>query len=186
PAPSFGVGHPRPVKRHTCRNRDRSDCRPDPCHARRDAPGLCRHGNPAVCFARHEPNDPRLGQPLCLDCYDHDHQVVWNYFAGELWRRTKQAIERYLATLCRRRGIPLVCLPTPSGKLRAIPPVRVSHGKVAEMQRRGAVHFHALLRLDGVDPDDPDAVVPPPAAITPADLVNAIEHAAATVAFTTP
>lgn len=43
-----------------------------------------------------------------------------------------------------------------------MPPVRVSHGKVAEMQRRAAVHFHVLLRLDGVNPDDPDALVPPP------------------------
>jgi hypothetical protein len=41
---------------------------------------------------------------------------------------------------------------TDSGKVRRIPPVRLSHGKAAEFQSRGAVHFHALVRLDGVDP----------------------------------
>ncbi|GHJ10615.1 hypothetical protein TPA0907_49820 [Micromonospora humidisoli] len=64
--------------------------------------------------------------------------------------------------------------------------MRLSHGKAAEFQARGAVHFHALVRLDGVDPDDPDAVVPPPAAFTVTDLVDALRHAAAQVAFTTP
>jgi hypothetical protein len=139
-----------------------------------------------VCFARHDDTDPRLGQPLCLDCYDHDHQVVWNLYAGELWRRTKQAIERHLARLAYKRGISPVLVRSASGNLREIPPVRVSHGKVAEFQARGAVHFHALLRLDGVDPDDPDAIVAAPAGITAADLHAAIEHAAKQVAFTTP
>ena len=40
--------------------------------------------------------------------------------------------------------------------------LRVSYGKVAEYQARGVVHFHALLRLDLVDPTDPDLVLPPP------------------------
>ena len=33
--------------------------------------------------------------------------------------------------------------------------MRVSHGKAAEYQARGAVHFHVLIRLDGLDDDDP-------------------------------
>lgn len=123
---------------------------------------------------------------MCLDCYDHDHQVVWNYFSGELWRRTKQAIERHLAALCRRRGIPLVRVVTASGKVRWVPPVRVCHGKVAEMQRRAAFHFHVLLRLDGVGPDDPDALVPPPAGITVDDLEAAVHAAARQIDVTTP
>jgi hypothetical protein len=115
---------------------------------------------------------------------------VWNNAAGELWRRTKQAIERQLATLARARGIPPVRIP--SGKdrhgndrYRAIAPVRVSHGKAAEFQARAAVHFHALLRLDGIDPHDLDAVIPPPPGITVADLDDAIHQAASTIAFTT-
>ncbi|MFC8297546.1 replication initiator [Micromonospora orduensis] len=184
-APSFGLVHHRHVGRHTCRNRQRCDCRPSPCRARSKA-GTCEHGQPAACFVRHDADDPRLGQPLCLDCYDHAHQVVWNYFSGELWRRTKQAIERHLAALCRNRGIPLVRVVTASGKVRWVPPVRVSHGKVAEMQRRAAVHFHVLLRLDGVDLDDPDALVPPPAGITVDDLEDAVRVAARQITVTTP
>jgi hypothetical protein len=184
-APGFGTVHTRHVERHRCTDKTRCDCRPDPCHARRDT-GLCEHGQPAVCFVRHTADDPRLGVPLCLDCYDYDHHVVWNLFAGALWHRTKQAIERYLARLARRRGIPFVEVTSAGGKPRSIPPVRVSHGKVAEMQRRGAVHFHALIRLDGVNPDDPDAIVPPPAGFTATDLDNAIRAAAAHTAIGTP
>ncbi|MFF0350588.1 replication initiator [Micromonospora arida] len=184
-APSFGTVHTRAVKRHTCGNRKRCDCRPDPCHARRDT-GLCEHGQPAVCWARHEAGDQVLGQPLCLDCYDHTHQVVWNLFSGELWHRTKQAAERSLAKLARRRGIPRVHVVTASGNIRKVPPVRLSHGKVAEFQARGAVHFHALVRLDGVHPDDPTAVIPPPAGFTVADLDDAIRAAVEQVTFATP
>ncbi|MET7831720.1 replication initiator [Micromonospora sediminicola] len=184
-APSFGPVHHRHVPRHTCRNRQRCDCRPAPCHARSNA-GTCEHAQLPACFARHDTDDPRLGQPLCLDCYDHTHQVVWNYFSGELWRRTKQAIGRHLAAHCCKRGIPFVRVVTASGKVRWVPPVRVSHGKVAEMQRRAAVHFHALLRLDGVDPDEPDALVPPPAGITVDDLEEAVHTAAARITVTTP
>ncbi len=184
-APSFGPVHHRHVPNHTCRNRQRCDCRPAPCRAR-STTGTCPHGQPAACFARHAADDPRLGQPLCLDCYDHAHQVVWNHFSGELWRRTKQAIDRHVAARCRQRGVPKVGIVTASGKVRWMPPVRVSHGKVAEMQRRAAVHFHVLLRLDGVDPDAPNALVPPPAGITVDDLEAAIRAAARQITVTTP
>ena len=188
-APSFGPVHTRHVGQHTCANRRRCDCRPDPCHARRTGttPGLCPHGRPAVCWTRHTLDDPNLGRPLCLDCYDHAHQVVWNAFVGELWRRTKQAIERHLATLARHRGIPTVAVGVaPDGGPRLIAPVRVAHSKAAEFQVRGVVHFHVLLRLDGVDPHDPVAVAPPPPGFTTADLDQAVQVAARTVAFTTP
>lgn len=185
-APSFGAVHSRWVQRHTCTKRNRCDCRPEPCHARRSRPE-CEHGQPAYCFARHETDDPRLGVPLCLACYDHDHQVVWNLSAGELWRRTKQAAERYLAHLARKRRIPRVVIGyTPDGKARTVAPVRLSHGKAAEFQTRGVVHFHTLLRLDGVAELDPTAVVPPPDGFTTDDITAAIEHAVRHVAFTTP
>ncbi|AXH90430.1 replication initiator [Micromonospora aurantiaca] len=188
-APSFGTVHARVVKRHTCGNRRRCDCRAEPCHARRaddPAAGLCAHGRPAVCWARHEQGDTAIGRPLCLDCYDHAHQVVWNIFSGKLWHRTKQAAERHLAQLAHRRGIPRIEIRTASGKLRTLPPVRLSPGKVAELQARGAVHFHAIARLDGVEPDDLDAIVPPPPDFTTADLVDALRHAARQVTFHTP
>jgi hypothetical protein len=35
-APSFGPVHTRPVRQHTCPDRSRCECRPQPCHARRE------------------------------------------------------------------------------------------------------------------------------------------------------
>lgn len=185
-APSFGPVHTRYVRKHTCRNRKRCDCRAEPCRARTgNSAAVCAHGVPVACFARHERGDRQLGTPICLDCYDYDHQAVWNLSSGELWRRTKQAADRHLRTLCRRRGIPFVQVPNDGGNTRYLPPVRIAHGKVAEFQQRGAVHFHALIRLDGVNPHDLGAVVAPPAGITVDDLHQALEHAAEQIAFTT-
>jgi hypothetical protein len=170
-APSFGLVHSRVIRTHSCPDRSHCTCPSLPCHARRDA-GSCPHGRPLACYARHAPGDPDAGQPLCPDCYDYAAAVVWNNAAGELWRRTKQAAERYLNALARSRGLL---------------PVRLAHGKVAEYQARGAVHFHALARLDGTDPADPadpDRIIPP-MGLTAADLTAAIRHAAATVSFTT-
>ncbi|GIH03385.1 hypothetical protein Rhe02_14520 [Rhizocola hellebori] len=186
-APSFGAVHSRVVRRHACASRERCDCLPLPCHARRDVP-RCAHGKAQFCFARHAATDRCLGKPLCLDCYDHDGQVVWNRYAGELWRRTKQAIDRHLARTAKARGIPRVVLgvnPT-TGKLVKAAPVRVSCGKAAEFQARGVVHLHALLRLDGVKPFDPTAIVPPPPQFDDQDLHNAVKHAAQQISFTTP
>jgi hypothetical protein len=185
-APGFGTVHTRNVKHHTCANRKRCTCRAEPCHARRDTPGLCPHGRPVVCWRRHSADDSALGQPLCLDCYDHDHHVVWNLFSTELWHRTKQAADRYLAQLCRTRGLPPVAKSTPSGKVRMVPPAQLTHGKAAEMQRRAVVHFHALVRLDGVHPDDPDAVLIPPPGVDVNDIIAAFQHAVRTISFTTP
>jgi hypothetical protein len=183
-APSFGEVHTRVIGHHTCTDRARCTCRPDPCHARRQLI-TCPHGTPIVCFTRHDRDDPRLGQPLCPGCYDHGAHVVWNNASGELWRRTKQAIERHLGQLARHRGVPPVWVTDSNGRARAVSPVRVSHGKAAEFQARGAVHFHALLRLDGYDTANPDAIIPPPPQITAVDFDDAIRHAAATIAFVT-
>jgi hypothetical protein len=112
--------------------------------------------------------------------------VVWNNQAGELWRRTKQAIERRLGHIARLRGLPLVRIDCGNGNYRTVPPVRVAHGKAAEYQARGAVHFHALLRLDGYDPADPDRLLPPPPGITVADLGDATRWAARAISYRTP
>ena len=170
-APSFGPVHSRPVRTHTCMNKAHCRCQPQPCHARRDTE-ICPHGRKLAWFTRHRADDPRLGQPLCPDCYDYPAHVVWNNSTGELWRRTKQAIERHLNQLARHRGLAYG--------------VRVSHGKAAEYQARGAVHFHVLLRLDGHDEHDPGRLLPPPPGITVADLEDATRHAAATISFLTP
>ena len=175
-APSFGPVHARPVRLHSCAGKQHCRCKAEPCHPRRDA-GQCPHGRPLACYRRHAPGDPRLGEPLCMDCYDYPAHVVWNAAAGELWRRTKQDIERHLIQLAARRGIPW--------PREDLPPLRVPHGKAAEYQARGAVHFHALLRLDGISRNDPAAIIAPPSGITAADVQDAIRQAAATVCFRT-
>lgn len=170
-APSFGPVHARIVKRHTCGNRKRCDCRSEPCHARRNA-DFCPHDRMAVCWARHEENDPRLGTPLCPDCYDYRHHVIWNNRAPELWRRTSIAIDRQIRKASRTVGVP--------GKY-----VRLRYAKVAEMQRRGVMHFHIVIRLDGYHPDHPDTVLPPPAGLGVEDLDHAVTTAAAATSLTT-
>jgi hypothetical protein len=157
-APSFGPVHSR---------RER-DGRALPCRPRRH-PELCPHGVDLACNRVHR-DERCLGQPICLDCYDHHAQVVWNGYAGELWRRTAQQIRRLLDRHAHAHGVK----------------VRLSYAKVAEFQARGVVHLHALVRLDGIDPDHPDAVVPPPDCFTLTVLEYAIRAAVADTTFTTP
>lgn len=185
-APSFGEVHTRAVKRHTCGRRKDCDCRPEPCHARREL-AVCPHGVRLVCFARHAETDRNLGTPLCLDCYDYQAQAVWNVMAGELWRRTSIAVNRRIRQTAKQRGVADVPVLTydKQGKARVrwVCPIRLSFGKAAEMQRRGVVHFHAIIRLDGYNPEEPDAIVAPPAVLDAADLKAAVDYAAATVVF---
>jgi hypothetical protein len=63
--------------------------------------------------------------------------------------------------------------------------IKLSYAKVAEFQARGVIHFHALFRLDGYDPADPDTLLPPPPHLTSADLADAIRHTAAATWFAT-
>ena len=85
-----------------------------------------------------------VGQPLCPDCYDYLGHLVWQWWAPELWRRFTITLRRVLA---RHLGLS----ETACREL-----VRVQFAKVAEFQRRGLIHFHALIRLDGPPvPGDP-------------------------------
>ncbi|MER6592102.1 replication initiator [Micromonospora purpureochromogenes] len=161
-APSFGAVH----TRRTSKTGQAIPCRP------RRVEVLCPHGVDVRCDRLHAADEKALGTPLCLDCYDHHAQVVFNHVAGELWRRTTIAIRRALAKTARAFGLPAASF-------------RLSYGKVAEMQRRGVVHYHVIIRLDGIEPDCPGAVVPPPAPLGLLDLVDAVEHAAASTRFTT-
>ena len=165
--PSFGAVH----TRHDRTGRPGTGpTRLAPCRPRRDRP-VCEHGRPASCGVVHGDGDPRTGTPLCLDCYDHAAQVAWNAFVPKLWTRTIDAVKRELRRLSRRHG----------GT-----PARLRYAKVAEFQARGAVHLHALLRLDGEDPADPAAVLPPPRWAT-VDLLNELlAGAAAATAIRTP
>ena len=159
-APSFGPVHAR---------RARNGGRVEPCHPRRGA-RPCPHGVVASCTVRHGEDDPRLGEPLCPDCYDYAGSVLFNAMAPELWRRFTLALRRYLA---KAAGL------TQQEFRQAL---AVSFAKVAEYQRRGVVHFHAVIRFDG--PSGPDT--PPPGWANVRLLDDAVRHAAGAVSVTTP
>ncbi len=155
-APSFGPVHGLRAK--------------GPCRARRDRP-LCTHGRPLWCAKRHQPEDPELGQPLCMDCYDYTAHVLWQWHAPELWRRFTIALQRELA---RKVGMSVA---------RFRKACRISYSKVVEFQARGVIHVHVPIRLDG--PDGPDGAGPGPE-LTTTDLEEAIVRAAAHVTVDTP
>jgi hypothetical protein len=160
-APAFGPVHTRVVDSKTGKVK--------PCRMRRSIE-RCPHGRVMACPHRHTEHSPCLGQPLCTQCYDYTGHAVWNAWASELWRRTTITTNRSLAKLGKTHGVKL----------------RLAFAKVAEYQARGLIHFHALLRLDALDPTHPDTLLPPPAGITAADLDQALTHAVATTRFTTP
>lgn len=122
-APSFG-----PVHRATADGK--------PCRPRRNRP-VCEHGRPVGCGALHNDGDRRIGQPLCPACYGYTEHVLWNAHVGPLWDGFTRTLRRRLASTL---GIPRSWLAEH---------VRVSFAKVAEYQARGAVHVHAVIRLDG-------------------------------------
>ena len=122
--PSFGLVHSR---------RDGASR----CHPYAAGDPRCPHGRPRTCHARHGEDDHELGQPLCPQCYDYASHVVWQWWAPDLWRRLTIALRRLLA---RTLGVPADRL----GEVATL-----QYAKVAEYQVRGAVHFHALVRLDG-------------------------------------
>jgi hypothetical protein len=116
-----------------------------------------------------------LGEPLCAGCYQAGAQVLWNALAGRLWSRTTIYLYRALAQLV---GVP-------EGVLRRV--VRVSFAKVAEYQKRGAVHFHAVIRLDAATACRcPACLAPPPPGFTAELLEAAVRKAAEAVAVPCP
>ncbi|MFK8907915.1 replication initiator, partial [Streptomyces sp. YS-3] len=122
----------------------------------RPATGRCR------CGHQHGEDDPRLGTALDPERYDYAGAVLWNNHAGALWQRFTIYLRREVA---KRAGLT---------QAEFAEHARVSFGKVAEFQKRGAVHFHAIIRIDG--PTGPDSQ--PPAWATVALLDDAIRAAA--------
>ncbi|MFJ7493107.1 replication initiator protein RepSA [Streptomyces sp. NPDC097727] len=131
-----------------------------PVHNRPDR-GVCR------CGVQHAPDASELGTALDPATYDYAGAVLFNNHAGHLWQRFTTRLRRELAA---RAGLT---------RRELADRVRVSYGKVAEFQKRGALHFHAVIRLDG--PEGPGT--PPPAWATVDLLADAI-HAAAAHSYT--
>ncbi|MFJ4722361.1 replication initiator [Streptomyces luteogriseus] len=108
-----------------------------PVHNRKtDSTGKTR---PCGCGAHHAEDDPALGTPLDPATYDYSGSVLWNAHAGQLWARFTTYLRRALAEH----------LGMTQKALNAA--LRVSFAKVAEYQKRGLVHFHAVIRFDGPD-----------------------------------
>jgi hypothetical protein len=112
------------------------------CHSR-DGRSPCPHGRSLVCAARHVRNDEMIGTPLCHRCYDYAGAVLHNAHSAELWRRTTIYVARQLAASV---GL---------SRTECAKVLRLEHAKVAEFQRRGLVHFHAVVRADGRDGSPP-------------------------------
>lgn len=110
------------------------------------------------------------GQARSPETYDYTGQVLFNACAGELWRRFTIAVARHLA---RAAGIRVQDFTHHA---------RLSFAKVAEYQRRGAIHLHAVLRLDGPD----GAHSPAPVWADTERLTEAIRAAHAQVRCRTP
>ncbi|UNR58009.1 zinc finger-like domain-containing protein [Streptomyces sp. A10(2020)] len=134
-----------------------------PVHNRPTTPG----GDilPCRCRKLHEPTDTLIGTPLNPATYDYSGAVLFNAHAGALWARFTTYLRRGLAA---RLGMT-------QKAARAV--LRLSFAKVAEYQKRGAVHFHAVIRLDGPD----GSSQPPPPYATVAVLTDAVRAAVARV-----
>ncbi|MEV6746298.1 replication initiator [Streptomyces sp. NPDC051080] len=118
--------------------------------------------SPCRCHQLHDPTDSLLGTPLNLATYNYAGAVLFNAHASALWSRFTIYLRRELAA---RLGLT-------QKAARAV--LRISFAKVAEYQKRGLVHFHAVIRLDGPDGN----ATPPPPSATVTVLTDAIRAAA--------
>jgi hypothetical protein len=131
-APSFGAVHTRRTSGTRCHPSRVRECG--------------EHGVPRWCGDVHELDSDCLGAPLCVACFDNRGAVLWNATSSQLWDRTMVRLRRQLAASA---GIATT-------ELGGV--AQVHYLKVAELQRRGLVHFHALLRADratGPESDPP-------------------------------
>ncbi len=119
------------------------------------------HAHVPVCTQRHELDDPVLGKPLRPEFFDYDGAVLWNAHVSRLWNNTVQLIRRLLAEA---GGL---------NQVRLRRAAQLHYLKVAEVQRRGLVHLHVILRVDGPE----GAISEPPSWITSELLAEVIRRA---------
>ncbi|MFE2728152.1 replication initiator [Kitasatospora sp. NPDC059327] len=117
---------------------------------------------PCTCGTRHADGDPLLGTPLNPERYDYTGAVLWNAHAPALWARFTTHLRREIA---KAAGLTQRTLRHHA---------TLSYAKVAEYQKRGQIHFHTVIRIDG--PTGPNST--PPTWATTQLLDHAIRAAA--------
>nr|WP_245985295.1 replication initiator [Streptomyces tateyamensis] len=117
---------------------------------------------PCTCGTRHADDDPLLGTPLNPQRYDYTGAVLWNAHAPALWARFTTHLRREIA---KAAGLTQRTLRHHA---------TLSYAKVAEYQKRGQIHFHTVIRIDG--PTGPNST--PPTWATTQLLDHAIRAAA--------
>ncbi|HEV2360505.1 MAG TPA: replication initiator [Acidimicrobiales bacterium] len=122
-APSFGLVHTISAGGR-CVERGRAE------------PPMCGHGHPRRCREHHAADDAVLGHPLCDQCFEADRAVLWNASSSRLWSEMLRRARRNVAT---EMGL---------AQELSRSDMSLQYVKVVELQRRGLVHFHALVRLD--------------------------------------
>ncbi|RFU82887.1 replication initiation protein [Streptomyces triticagri] len=120
------------------------------------------------CGDWHMKDDPALGMPLDPTTYDYAGAVLWNAHASALWARFTTYLRREIAA---QLGFSQRALPEA---------LRISFAKVAEYQKRGLVHYHAVIRFDGPD----GHTTPPPPSATVGLLIDAVRKVASRVSLT--
>ncbi|MFJ9523492.1 replication initiator [Kitasatospora sp. NPDC101801] len=115
-----------------------------------------------VCGTRHGDGDPLLGTPLNPQRYDYTGAVLWNAHAPALWARFTGHLRREIAHAA---GLTQRALRHHA---------TLSYAKVAEYQKRGQIHFHTVIRIDG--PTGPGSIAP---AWATTDLLDHAVRAAA-------
>ena len=138
----------------------------DVCSPARTGLLKCSHGGTVTCLLIHEPNDQLIGKPLCEMCFDSDGVVNWNVYSSKLWSKTVQYARRFLA---REVGV---------SQRKQAQLIQVHYFKVAEVQRRGLIHFHAIVRLDDLRFQSGE--------LEGSDLANAWRKAIKATTFSTP
>ncbi len=117
---------------------------------------------PCTCGTRHSDGDPLLGTPLNPERYDYTGAVLWNAHAPALWARFTTHLRREIANAAGLTQRTLRHHAT------------LSYAKVAEYQKRGQIHFHTVIRIDG--PTGPTST--PPTWATTQLLDHAVRAAA--------
>lgn len=168
-APSFGLVHSAHMRKaKPAKNGKKAQpAKPARCHGGPNR--YCEHSTKISCGQIHGKDDAIVATPMCPLCYETAGQVLWNALFGKGWHG-------FEATYLHRRLAKAVGLTEAEFRSK----VKIDYFKTVEPQRRGAMHPHAIIRLD--DPDDPERKAR--ASVTDEQFERAVRMAARDAKFT--